>query len=123
MTSDSKTGRTYIYYIKDDSGRTLGTVCLILGQDGKWNRGVAVCSDKDRFDKRQGRSVAIGRARRANGSKKSSLPVLKELDNGILRDAALRFYGAALKNYGLDLGFKSSHNAALTDFEKSLARD
>ena len=114
----------HFYYIRRENGQPIATVCFGLGRDDTkytWSRGIAICSDKDRFDKKAGKSVAVGRARRANGTYSNSKPVAEPLygKNGT-RPVACEFIQCA-RRYGLqDVQFKSEFNVTLTDFEKNM---
>lgn len=55
----------YIYYVRDPDNRPMVTVCLMKNEQGKYARGVAICSLKDSPCKEEGRMRARGRALRA----------------------------------------------------------
>ena len=56
----------YIYYIRDHYNRPMVTVCLIQDENGRYARGIAICSLKETGpDKKIGRMYARGRAIRA----------------------------------------------------------
>ena len=114
----------HFYYIRRENGQPMATGCFGLGRDDTkytWSRGVSICSEKDRFDKKAGKAVAIGRARRANGTYKNSSPVAEPLPGkNTSRPIAHEFLQCA-RRYGLqDIGFKSEFNVTLTDFEKGM---
>lgn len=56
----------YIYYMRDCNNRPMITVCLMQNEDGKYARGISICSLKETGpDKKVGRMYARGRAIRA----------------------------------------------------------
>ena len=52
------------YYLRDRDGKPRVTVCLIKSNE-TLARGIAICSEKDHFNKAVGRAIAFGRAQRA----------------------------------------------------------
>ena len=52
------------YYLRDLEGKPRVTVCLLQNND-TLSRGIAICSEKDHFNKAIGRMIAHGRAKRA----------------------------------------------------------
>jgi len=54
----------YFYYYRDKNKAPRITVCLLITDKGI-SRGVAICSKKDRPNKSLGRSIAYGRAKKA----------------------------------------------------------
>jgi hypothetical protein len=68
------------YYLRDKNNQPRITIC-ILGDGGKYYRGIAICSVKDQFRKVTGRKLAYLRALRAmmnNGKNHQYLPILRE---------------------------------------------
>ena len=56
----------YIYYIRDHHNRPMITVCLVQDENGKYARGISICSLQETGpDKKIGRMYARGRALRA----------------------------------------------------------
>lgn len=55
-----------VWFEPDAQYKKKATVCLLVNPaTGEWARGVAVCSDKDNFDSKIGRAIALGRAKKA----------------------------------------------------------
>ena len=119
-----KNVRVYYIHDKNDNNHIVGTVCFAQGlNDNKytWSRGIAICSGMDTFDKKKGRAIALGRCRKANGTWKSSMPVLEPFKrNGIVRTAAGRFRTVASTDYGLEADYKVQYNVELTPFERRM---
>jgi len=61
----TKTGLTHIKKPKTT------VVLLIDPATGNYSRGIAVCNDSDNFCKKTGRTIALNRAKKALGQKKS----------------------------------------------------
>ena len=118
----------HFYYVRRDNGQPMATVCFArgVGSDEKytWSRGIAICSDKDRFDKKRGKAVAIARVRRANGTWKKSMLLAEPLPGkGECNQIAIEFIKLA-NNYGLtNAKYKSEFNVELTPFEKHMLED
>lgn len=47
---------------KPNKGKPIGCVCLVKNDNGTYNRGISICSKKDRFEKRIARQIAFSRA-------------------------------------------------------------
>jgi hypothetical protein len=70
--------RPYFYYIRNSIGQKIFTVCLLVRMnDFVIGRGVAVCSSLDQFDKKIGRAIAQGRARKAFEENSTGRPMLR----------------------------------------------
>ena len=63
----------YFYY--DRSRPLIATICLLLNGQTFISRGVALCSWRDKFVKRTGRTKACGRAIKALIRKENSMPI------------------------------------------------
>jgi len=64
------------YYFRDKNRAPIVTVCL-LADGTETARGAAVCSAKDQPCKKTGRRIALARARKAIGTKKSDRALLE----------------------------------------------
>lgn len=69
------------YYHVTGTNRLLGTVCLIKDTEGKYHRGVTICSFTDVPDKKEGKTRARNRAIKAFATKSNILPVNTSLSN------------------------------------------
>ena len=107
------------YYLKFGEGTQdvtdgfLGTACVCVipyqSCDGTgYVRGVAFCNPRDQFNKRLGRSIALGRALKALEQGEDTSPVPKRLPVSIL--------------IPWGISFLSSFNPVLTVFERKLLR-
>jgi len=77
--------KTYYYYYRDEDDVPKVTVCLL--KDGnEIGKGVAVCSPLDFPNKKEGRKIARGFARKALGMKRSSVHILREETIEIIED-------------------------------------
>ena len=70
----------YFYYLRNAVSEKVFTVCLMarMSDTLEISRGVAVCSKLDQFNKKVGRSVAQGRARKAFVSMGVTRAILRE---------------------------------------------
>jgi len=117
------------YYIRDDENKPYACVAIIPldFQEGKVCRGIAICSDKDQWNKRGARGRAVSRAIKAHADGKHSLQC---------RNAKRPVISDFLHNHGQEFSvpvpthmhgptdvmavFKSAHNVAVTEREKRL---
>lgn len=68
---DEHQQRSFFYYVRDKKGNPRVTVCLL--SDGEVHaRGMALCSARDCVDKKEGRRIALARARKAWGTQRDS---------------------------------------------------
>lgn len=68
---DEHQQRAFFYYVRDKQGNPRVTVCLL--SDGETHaRGMSICSIRDGINKKEGRRIAIARARKAWGTQKDS---------------------------------------------------
>lgn len=66
--------RPFFYYIRDNDGHPRVTVCLV--SDGVVHaRGLSFCSPRDVLSKKEGRRLALARARKAYGTKTTGEPI------------------------------------------------
>lgn len=126
------------YYLYDErsdgegnnvKGYPIVTVCL--GQhpeSGKFSRGFAICSPLESLiTRREGRNWALARMLRANGTGRSSEPLLNQVALGRL-DTVLHKEGPSAREVTplpvIDVfEYHSSHGVHLTDFEMSVFID
>lgn len=83
---------------------------LVNPETGDWSRGVAVCSDRDNFDKKRGRDIAMGRAVKAMTQEKSCAQ--NKMRESIFKDSMLP---APVDN-------KCAFKTIPTDYEAKLIR-
>lgn len=76
----------YYYYLRDKAKRPVVTICL-LQENGVACRGVAICSPLDSPNKKLGRAIALGRARRALQKQKSGMPILRTVARQVTQSA------------------------------------
>lgn len=69
--------KEWYYYLRDDKNRPVITVCIIEN-DGKYYRGISICSDKDQVIKRAGRNRSRGRALKAIHSTDDCEPIKRD---------------------------------------------
>ena len=100
------------YYLRDKAKRPLVTVCLAADTNGRFYRGVAICSPKDNPIKRVGRQIARGRVLRAMERKVHSDIVLRDEAWSVLHEVK------ALNHYYI----KSTNNPVLTSVEIKLIK-
>ena len=108
------------YYLKNDEGRVVLTVCLIAGRD-RVARGVAILSARDTHCKKTARAIALGRARKALQTQENNSPVLR-------REAIDALVGLHVGSCGIPEFYrlssvewwKSYSNPRPTDFERRL---
>lgn len=70
----NKTGQ--IFAKREREAHPVATVALVLGSDGCWHRGVAVCNPKDAFSYSYGRNRAVGLATKAMADQAYSGPMV-----------------------------------------------
>ena len=114
--------KTYYYYFRDMENKPIITVCLLVPDHYLLPicRGVAICSRLDQPNKKVGRSIALGRARKAflgrtNTCLVSRKECLNIYDRAYLFDPAHNYYSIAYRFL-----YKSECNVTLTDFERKL---
>lgn len=101
---------TKFYYNRDHRGKLQSTMCVIY-ENGWTARGVAVCSDKDNFSRKIGRTIAYGRAVKALRDMRSSGAINYNRKCG----------SDILIKLPIDVAsWKSVYNPYLTDLEKRL---
>jgi hypothetical protein len=119
ITNFNKLDRNeFIYYVRLNTSKSkaiVGTVCVKLLPDGKVCRGIAIVSSDDNGSKAQGRSLAIGRARKA-ARKRYSNSVMNVQDG----HQAVQIFQACWDG---DSTFKSEYNAIPTDFETRILQN
>jgi hypothetical protein len=89
-------------------------------------RGVAICAAEDNWNRKDGCGLAMARARKALGTKKSSLPIGVAVTDETVRLSGLEF----LSLWGIRFGgddparplWKSAYAPVLNDFEKKLVQ-
>ena len=82
MNKGEDGARKFYYYFRDEKLRPLITVCL-LENDGKFHRGIAICSPRDFPRKAEGRNIALGRARQAQKKGKTDINSVSTRDETI----------------------------------------
>ena len=122
MNKGEDGARKFYYYFRDEKLRPLITVCL-LENDGKFHRGIAICSPRDFPRKAEGRNIALGRARQAQKKGKTDINSVSTRDETIfvfsLVDNLEHFpFEEVTDKYAAV--YKSSFYVKLTDFEKVL---
>lgn len=94
----------------------IGAVYVAKTDEGKFARGVSICSVEDVFDAKKAKKIALARVRRAIGTKKNSDKVIQlhismhrflKADNNPFKEATLPIY-------------LSAYDVELTDFEKRM---
>ena len=100
------------YYHRDETGKPKSTICLI-SENGWLARGVAICSDRDNFNRKVGRAIAMGRAAKALKNMESS----DEINIGLDRDPYLSILMKLPP--GIEK-FKTCYDPFLTDHETKL---
>jgi|688.fasta_scaffold189012_2 hypothetical protein len=140
MSSDNKTQAFYLKtQVVDAEGKQVDkkgvppAACIVYAWNdaGDVARGVAICSEADNWNRQDGRERATARARKALGTKKSSMPIgvaVTAKDDAatmLVRQAGLEFLYLWQDRFGVAdplPGFKVSYNPALNDFEKKLVQ-
>ena len=122
--------KRWFYYFRDSNNQPVITVCLIKDKSGDIARGIAICSKKDNFRKKDdavllnkryrlvtgGRTIAYQRAIEALKSKKTTLPIKSERAMDIVMNSN---YDLCNNRHTLSL-YKSVYNPTLTAFENKL---
>lgn len=58
----------FFYYLRDEGNHPYGCVAIQETSDGMVNRGVSICSKRDRFDRQHARGLALMRLKEASSS-------------------------------------------------------
>jgi len=75
--SESVKIKEYYYYLRDEQNRPAITVCLIVNyESNEYFRGIAVASDLDMPNKKEGRTIAKGRAAKAIKRMESTMDIV-----------------------------------------------
>ena len=75
--SKSEELKEYYYYLRDEQNRPAVTVCLIVdNMANEYFRGIAVASDMDMPNKKEGRVIARGRAVKAMSRAESTMDMV-----------------------------------------------
>lgn len=113
----SELKRTVVYYLREERTKLADdgsinyfkvprtVVVLLENEDGEFARGVAMCSNLDVFNKKQGRGMALNRALAAFKAKKNIGPINR---------------GDVIIEDGMD--FKIEFQPILTEYEKRLLK-
>lgn len=125
-----------VYYVRDNRKQPFATVAIMKDSDGKWCRGVSICSDKDSFIKRVGRQIAIDRCLKAYHSHTDD--IIKEYNhiNPVFNGSSINVIDyinetyinkyTSIENLNIEdyknrkIEYKSAYNVVLTDYEKRI---
>ena len=114
--------KKWFYYFRDANNNPVITVCLTKNISGEVSRGIAICSDKDNFRKKDtmtssgGRSIAYKRAIKALIVKETSLPIKSKRALSIINKSNFDI----VDGNGNQFLYKSVYHTVLTKFEKKL---
>ena len=137
MSSDNKTQAFYLKtQVVDTEGKKVDkkgvppVACIVYAWDDEGNvaRGVAICSEADNWNRKAGRERATARARKALGTKKSSMPIgmpVTDAATKLVRQVGMNFLYLWQDRFGVDSslpGFKASYNPKMNDFEEKLVQ-
>jgi hypothetical protein len=130
--------RRVFYYIRDEQKRPVITVCLAIADRSeggqRWDsahitRGMALCSKKDTPNKRVGRALAWGRARKAIdhimlGKAKLTEPVTRYIAKPLLTllDPKYWYFEGDGIGHCLPEVYKSNGSPLLSKWEKEIIR-
>lgn len=107
----------HFYYVrmrkKSGGNHRIAGVHIGYAPDGKFCRGVSICSPLDRFSGREAKNKAYNRYMTAVCSRKSSMPIEPNYTH-------LEDFLEVTKN---NMEYKSEYDAVPTFFEKSLLRE
>ena len=114
-------GLERVYYYRDSSlakKRMVTVVIIHLGDE--WARGMAICSEKDNFNKKIGRAIARGRATAALLEQESGSPVYRGEAVQIIARACPQLLPE--RSMWMGLIKKSEYMPELTEYEKVILR-
>lgn len=120
MMKDASVKREiYWYYLRTADHHPYGTVALYKEKTNeKWtyHRGIAFCSENDRFEKRTGRNMAIGRLMKAIKNATSSMPSYYQ--KAVSLPSTERFYNSNEELLDLDYCYLSEYDCKnISEFE------
>jgi len=107
-----------VYYLRDTNreNRPVVTVAVCKTDEGVYARGVSICSSNDPVAKTTGRSIALGRLKKAIARKTNFDPINHQTDN-IKQITSLKLD----KEVNLEeFKYKAAYNTELISFEKKL---
>lgn len=97
-------------HYRDQNNKLFATICSFINQDDiEVAVGISLCSDKDNFSRKIGRSISFGRGMKAYVSKKDHFPIRKR-DCSVV-DKCIEYLGYKYKAhyYGVICGRKLSY--------------
>ena len=138
MSADNKTQAFYLKtQVVDVEGRQVDKkgvppiACTVYAWDDEGNvaRGISICSNEDNWNRKAGRVRATARARKALGTKKSSMPIgvavtVKDATT-LVRQAGLELLGLWRDRFGSESSLpscKASYNPKLNSFEQHMVQ-
>jgi len=105
------------YYLKDEDGNIVVSVCVVKDDNGIYKRGIAICSKHDNPVKNFGRRLAL---KRALNAQKYSLRENNILDYSTYNRLAKKLMVEHDRFDPKILNFKSAYDCQLTEYEKYL---
>ena len=117
--------RKWYYYLRNALRVPVVSVVLIRDVDGKFHRGVSICSYLDKPVKNIGRKKALARAMKAMGSGRSQEPILRscaEFDIEMYTDNRTKLPMEYCLNEDNWCSYKSSYDTELTEFEEMIVK-
>lgn len=102
------------YYVRYNDNRPFACVALAAHPEGRFCRGVSICSEKDQFCRKVARQLAYGRLCKAFGKGQTLDPVVTGDFLWRSTERLDAFYNAT------GIGYKTGYNVQLTEYEQKL---
>ena len=106
------------YYVKSGLDETFAAIVFTAADDGKVHRGIALCSDKDQFNKKLGRKIAHNRCVKAAKLGYSAYPM--NPGERLSADLFVALTDGAFTDPDHQMVYKAAFNVDPTEFEKNI---
>lgn len=120
------------YYVRNAENHPFGVVALYQQKDEEtgnmiYSRGISICHENDRFDKKVGKKRAFSMLKRAVGMKVSSCPIIHlanmSFPTGNINEFMISNQTQGIKASDLGIIYAAGYNIKLTFFEAKMLRD